>query len=389
MHEAFMRRAIKIANNGLYSAHPNPRVGCVIVKNGAIIGEGWHVKTGQAHAEVNALNDCRESPQGASAYVTLEPCSHYGRTPPCAKALIDAGVKAVFIAAADPNKVVAGQGVKLLKDHGIEVSVGLLAADAEQINPGYLQRMRLQRPYIRVKSAMSLDGRTAMASGESQWVTGAMARQAVQRLRARSSAVVTGINTVLIDDARFTVRQDELGLPANTPYQQPFRIVLDSEGKLPESAAILAEPGKVHILVNRDDSKIANFKDNNKNITIKRLASQDNLSRIDLKAVVQYLYDLQCNEVLIEAGPTLSAAFLQAGLIDEWIVFMAPKLLGSNAKPLVELSHLNRMSQQVMLDIEEIHPIGKDWCIIAYPNELSVRSNVIESIIQPPSLVDD
>ena len=236
----YMARAIELARKGLYTTHPNPRVGCVIVRDGQVVGEGWHVRTGEPHAEVHALRAAGDQARGATAYVTLEPCSHYGHTPPCAEGLITAGVARVVAAMQDPNPDVAGRGLKRLVDAGIQVCSGVLEAQARALNPGFLKRMEHGLPFVRVKMAMSLDGRTAMANGESQWITGPAARSAVQRLRAQASVVLTGADTVLADGARLTVRGPELGLdPELTALalsRPPLRVLVDGRLRVPLDA---------------------------------------------------------------------------------------------------------------------------------------------------------
>ena len=244
-HTSYMSRALQLAERGLFTTDPNPRVGCVLVKNSQVVGEGWHQRAGEGHAEVNALKEAGLKAKDADCYVTLEPCSHFGRTPPCADALINAGVKRVFIAMTDPNPRVAGSGIAILKAAGIVVTVGILAQQAEKLNIGFCKRMRVGRPYVRSKIAMSIDGRTAMASGESKWITGTAARQDVQRLRARSSAMLTGIGTVLSDDPALSVRPE--GWYPQATIRQPLRVVVDSQLQTPANAKMFEDNAKVLI----------------------------------------------------------------------------------------------------------------------------------------------
>lgn len=358
-HEHYMQRALDLAAQGLYSASPNPRVGCVLVKNQQIIGEGFHLRAGEPHAEVHALRQAGASAKGATAYVTLEPCSHVGRTPPCALALVEAGVSQVIIALQDPNPKVAGRGIAMLNTAGIQTQVGVLQAQAAALNVGFIKRMQTGRPWVRAKLAMSLDGRTAMASGESQWITGPAARADVQRLRARSCAVVTGADTVILDQARLTLREQELGLSpeltAAALLKPPLRIVVDSRLRVPLDAAFFSAENAVVASTQIPCSPAqASY------WQLGTLGQQ-----VDLVALIDKLGQLEANEVLVEAGPKLVGAFLQAGLLDELVVYMAPKLLGNLARPLLNLP-LEQMDQAVALAIQEITPVGQDYRIRAY-----------------------
>lgn len=364
----YMAEAIQLARQGLYTTSPNPRVGCVIARDGKIIGRGWHQWAGQAHAEINALRDAEKmygNVRGATAYVTLEPCSHHGKTPPCCEALVAAGITRVVAAMQDPNPLVAGRGLEHLRNAGISVESGLLENEARALNPGFISRMTRQRPWVRVKLAMSLDGRTAMASGESQWLTGVAARSDVQRLRARSCAVISGVETVLHDNAALSVRASELQLPdANEiAKRQPLRMVLDSQLRLHPPARIFAQPGRLVIATLNDEQKRwEQIIDGGGEI----FHAPENNGRIDLNAVLQYLTEQQCNEVLVEAGATLAGAFWRAGLVDWLTIYLAPTLLGSNGKPLIDLP-LDKMREQQRLDIRDIRAIGNDWRIDAVP----------------------
>lgn len=358
----YMARAVQLAEQGLYTTDPNPRVGCVLVRNSQVVGEGAHLKAGEPHAEVHALRMAGEQAQGATAYVTLEPCSHHGRTPPCADALINAGVARVVAAMQDPNPLVAGQGLARLAAAGIAAESGLLEVHARALNPGFISRMERGRPYVRLKLAASLDGRTAMQSGESQWITGSAARADVQRLRARSSAVVTGVDTVLHDDASLTVRSHELGLApdlaAHAAERQPLRVVLDSRLRLPSDAKLLGLAGDVLVVTAQpDDHPLAlALKQNG----VRVLSLPNAAGRVDIKALLLLLAeDDQCNELLLECGATLAGAALQAGLVDELVLYMATTLLGSSARPLVELP-LEQMARQYRLKLTDSRMLGDD-----------------------------
>lgn len=362
----FMARAITLAKNGLYTTHPNPRVGCVLVKDGEIVGEGFHFRAGEGHAEVNALAIAGEKAAGATAYVTLEPCSHYGRTPPCAEALIKAGVVRVVSAMVDPNPQVAGRGIQLLERAGIIAESGLLEAEAKALNPGFIKRMETGLPFIRVKMATSLDGRTAMASGESKWITGASARSDVQKLRARSSCILSGIGSILADDSALTVRAEQLKLDGAEEIvkQQPIRVVLDSALKMPLNAAILNQPGRTIIATSSADQTARNRLEKAGAEVVSFKSSQQG---IDLLALVKYLADVeQCNELLIETGATLAGAFLQAELVDEVQLYMAMKLLGSDARPAFELP-LTTMSEQITLNRIDMRMLGDDLKLVLQP----------------------
>lgn len=370
--QRYMTRALQLAAKGMYTTQPNPRVGCVLVKDNQIIGEGYHARAGDGHAEVNALAQAGENARGATAYITLEPCSHHGRTPPCSETLVNAGVARVVSAMQDPNPQVAGNGHTQLQAAGIEVEVGVMQTQAESLNPGYLKRMRAGRPFVRSKLAMSLDGRTAMASGESKWITSATARADVQRLRARSSAIVTGIGTVLADDPSLTVRSDELpDAPADTDLiLQPLRVVLDTELKTPATARMLGLDGRTWVCSTREDSADTAHlqKAGATMVSLGRVDSGvDSGTGVDLHMLMQKLADEGMNEVLIEAGSTLNGALLEAGLVDELVIYMAPKLMGDNARGLFHLPGLEKMAQAIELDITDIRAVGKDWRLTATP----------------------
>jgi diaminohydroxyphosphoribosylaminopyrimidine deaminase / 5-amino-6-(5-phosphoribosylamino)uracil reductase len=358
----YMARAIELARKGLYTTHPNPRVGCVIVRDGQVVGEGWHVRAGEPHAEVHALRAAGELARGATAYVTLEPCSHHGRTPPCAEGLVTAGVARVVAAMQDPNPEVAGRGLKRLTDAGIDVRCGVLETQARALNQGFLKRMEHGLPFVRVKLAMSLDGRTAMASGESQWITGPAARSAVQRLRAEASVVITGADTVLADGARLTVRADELGLDAEQTAlvmsRPPLRVLIDGRLRVPLDAPFFkAGPALVATCVPPAEQ----YRTGPECLVIPGENGQ-----VDLRQLLVALAARGVNEVLVEAGPRLAGAFAEQGLVDEYQIFIAAKFLGSTARPLLELP-LTRMSEATELKIIDMRAVGDDWRVTAIP----------------------
>lgn len=340
----WMQQAIELARLGQYSTKPNPNVGCVIVKDGQLIGEGYHPKAGQPHAEVFALRQAGEHAKGATAYVTLEPCAHYGRTPPCAEALVKTQVKKVVVACSDPNPLVAGKGVQILQAAGIEVETGLCVETAKTLNLGFLKAMSMGSPYVRLKIASSLDGRTAMASGESKWITGAIARQDVQHWRAISGAVITGIQTVLADDCELNVRELE-GVDL-TSVVQPKRVVLDRQGQLPLSAKILKNPETVMVMTP--------FRQELADLGVIQLAPQP-LSQLLQTLTQQY----QIYDVLVEAGATLSTAFLQQGLVDEMISYVAPTLLGQSARAMFN-AEFSIMAEQLRFDLVDVTQLGQD-----------------------------
>jgi diaminohydroxyphosphoribosylaminopyrimidine deaminase/5-amino-6-(5-phosphoribosylamino)uracil reductase len=346
----YMARAIQLAKRGRYTTAPNPNVGCVIVKNGEIIAEGWHKKAGQGHAEVEALKHLANA-NGATAYVTLEPCSHYGKTPPCCDALIRAGVSRVVAAMTDPNPLVAGQGLQRLQAAGIEVLCGVLADDAYALNRGFIKRMTEARPFVRSKLAMSLDGRTAMASGESQWITSAEARADVQLLRAESSAILTGIGTVLADDPSLTARVD-------FEVQQPLRVILDSRLQTPISAKMATLAGRSIILTcSNDTDKQQRLQQAGFEVYV--LPAQN--AQLDLHEVMHFLArDLQVNDLLVEAGAILNGALLMQGLIDETIIYMASCVLGDQGRGLFHLPGLHKIADKKILKLRDVRQLGVD-----------------------------
>ena len=362
----WMQQALRLARRGYYSTMPNPRVGCVLVKNGQCVGEGFHIRAGGPHAEIHALNAAGDAASGATAYVTLEPCSHHGRTGPCADALIRAGIARLVVAMADPNPLVAGRGLNRCREAGIDVRVGVCEADAQQLNAGFIQRMRDGRPRVTLKLAMSLDGRTAMANGESQWITGPAARGEVQRLRAASGAIVTGIGSILQDDSRLTVRNDEAGLGSDIERaaQPPLRVVMDTQLRTPPTARILQGEGETIIVTCATDrARVVALEA--QGATVWQQSS--NQTSVNPTALLEQLaVERQCNDVLLEAGATLAGSWWQAGLVDELALFIAPVLLGSNAKPLMALP-LHDMCEKYSLRIERMRAIGNDWMVTAVP----------------------
>lgn len=363
---AAMARAVELAAKGLYTTDPNPRVGCVLVREGRVIAEGWHMHAGEPHAEAAALAAAAQAGEvvrGATAYVTLEPCSHFGRTPPCADALLAAGITRVVQALEDPNPEVSGRGATRLREHGIQVDTGLMAAEAEALNPGYLKRRRLGLPFVRVKLAASLDGRTALASGESRWITSEAARADVQFGRARSSAVLTGVGTVLADDPALNVR-----IAGST--RQPLRVVLDSRLRTPTGARLLQGAGQQaagQVLVigaaGEDAAGVAQRRRalKQQGVEVQLLPARD--ARPDLLAVLRLLAARDANEVWVEAGAELAGAFIREGLFDELVVYLAPTLLGPDARALARLPSLAGMAERIRLRYTEVRRVGDDLCL--------------------------
>lgn len=356
----WMARALHLAERGLYTASPNPRVGCVLVRDGNMVGEGWHERAGEPHAEVHALCSAGDAARGATAYITLEPCSHHGRTPPCADALIQAGVARVVAAVQDPNPQVAGQGIAKLRASGIEVECGLMEAAARELNIGFFARMTRGMPWVRSKIAASLDGRTALANGASQWITGAAARQDVQHWRARSCAVLAGIGTVLTDNPQLNVRSVETSC-------QPLRVVVDSYLRLPLGARILHAPQDAgsaeRVLVftgTQDDRKIAALENAGAQVAV--LADAN--GRVDLGAMLRDLAVRGCNELLVEAGSGLNGSLLKVGLVDELVLYLAPQLLGDAARGMAQLGELTTLDQRVELAWQDVRNVGKDLRVV-------------------------
>jgi diaminohydroxyphosphoribosylaminopyrimidine deaminase/5-amino-6-(5-phosphoribosylamino)uracil reductase len=363
-----MARAIHLAERGLYTTDPNPRVGCVIVRDGRIVGEGFHRRAGEAHAERLAIDAAGERSRGATAYVTLEPCCHYGRTPPCTDALLEAGLRRVVVGTGDPNPLVDGRGLERMRAGGVEVVVGVLEGAARALNPGFEKRMRRGLPLVRCKLAASLDGRTAMADGESRWITSAAARRDVQWLRARSSAIVTGVETVLADDPSLNVRLGADEMPAlgpDEPVRQPLRVVLDSTLRMPADARLLSLPGAT-LVVTCEDAPRAVARMTSAGAEVRQCPAAGD-GRVDLLALMAYLAEREINEVLLETGPTLAGAALAAGVVDELVIYLAPHLMGDAARGLFRLPGLTRMDQRVALDITDLRRVGPDLRITAQP----------------------
>jgi len=350
---AFMARALRLAERGLYTATPNPRVGCVIVRDGEVLGEGWHERAGLPHAEVNALADARargHDPRGATLYVTLEPCNHTGRTPPCTEALVGAGIGRVVIAMADPNPL-AAHGAARLRAAGLRVDLGLLEDDARELNIGFVSRSTRGRPWVRMKAAASLDGRTALANGASQWITGEAARADGHRWRARACAVLTGIGTVRQDDPQLTVRA------VDTP-RQPLRIVVDRHGQTPPTARALAGGGALIVT--------SGARNPDWPADVEALPLPDAEGRVDLAAMMRELGARGMNELHVEAGGRLNGALLAAGLVDELLVYLAPCVIGDPARGVADFRDgLVRLADRVPLAIRAVDRVGADLRIVA------------------------
>ncbi|MDX1431714.1 MAG: bifunctional diaminohydroxyphosphoribosylaminopyrimidine deaminase/5-amino-6-(5-phosphoribosylamino)uracil reductase RibD [Gammaproteobacteria bacterium] len=353
-----MSRALELAHRGLYSTDPNPRVGCVLVRDGVVVGEGWHARAGEAHAEVHAIEAAGERARGATAYVSLEPCCHHGRTGPCSERLISAGVARVVAAMTDPDPRTDGNGLAALEGAGVEVTRGVLEDAARALNAGFVSRHVRGRPWVRVKMAASLDARTAMADGESRWITGTEARRDVQHLRARSSAVLTGIGTLLADDPSLTVR--EVQPEDGGPVRQPLRVVLARRLRTPADARLLGEPGATLIATEVDDPAAHRA-------LIEAGAEILPLAGDTLAALMQALAERAVNEVLVEAGATLAGALVEAALVDEIVLYTAPILLGDAARGLFRLPGVRRLGDAVELQIIDVRTIGKDLRITAKP----------------------
>jgi diaminohydroxyphosphoribosylaminopyrimidine deaminase/5-amino-6-(5-phosphoribosylamino)uracil reductase len=358
---AHMARALELAGRGLYTTDPNPRVGCVLVNDGRVVGEGWHEVAGGPHAERVALASAGSSASGATAFVTLEPCSHRGRTAPCTAGLIDAGVERVVCAMVDPNPRVSGRGVRALREAGIQVETGILEGPAAELNVGYVLRMRRGRPLVRSKLAVSLDGRTALAGGESEWITGDAARADVHRWRARSSAVLTGVGTILADDPSLDAR-----LPGAT-VTQPVRVIVDSLLRTPREAKTLSLPGEVIVFTTRP-ARDASDALSEAGVRLQSVAGSDHC---DLQQVMARLGGLEINEVWVEAGPALNGALLSAGLIDELIIYIAPHLLGAGAQGMFETAPLENLDQRWRMAFQDVRRVGADLRIIVRPSTVT------------------
>lgn len=348
----WMAHALGLARRGLYTAHPNPRVGCVIVAEGRSVGEGWHQRTGGPHAEAVALAQAGGRAVGSTVYVTLEPCCHHGRTPPCTEALRRAGVRRVVFAASDPNPKVGGGGARQLAEAGIAVLGGVLDAEARQLNPGFLSRMERGRPFVRVKLAASLDGRTALSTGESRWISSEQARRDAHELRARSSAILTGVGTIKADDPVLTVRRSDLGdvLP-------PERLVLDTALRTPPDARLIRQKGRTRVICSRPEAarkralEVAGA-------LVEVVADRD--GRPDPAAVMTRLAELEMNELLVEAGPSLNGSLLDAGLVDEVVIYLAPTVLGADARAMFATRPLASMAARPGFELVDMRRVGPD-----------------------------
>jgi len=344
-----MAQALRLASKGLFTTHPNPRVGCVLARNEQILGQGWHARAGGAHAEIGALADVAKPTEGATAYVTLEPCSHHGKTAPCVDALIEAGISRVVVASIDPNPLVSGKGLERLKQVGIRVESGLMSAASEELNAGFFKRMRKGLPWVRVKSAISLDGRTALANGASMWISSEESRLDVQRWRARSSAILTGIGTVLADNPRMTSRLDGLD-------RQPLRVIADSRWRTPAENEILAEPETAIVAGDRSVSVPEALI--RKGVACLPLEAPD--GRISLTALLSSLAQLEVNEVQVEAGSVLCGALLKDALVDEILIYQAPLLLGDGGPGPFALGPLESVGDGTHLKVLETVRMGRD-----------------------------
>lgn len=348
-----MARALQLAARGLYTTNPNPRVGCVIVKDGHVVGEGWHERAGSAHAEVHALKAAGDAARGATAYVTLEPCSHHGRTPPCAEALVDAGVVRVVAATSDPNPLVAGGGISLLTLAGVQAEVGLMETEARALNPGFFSRMTRGRPWVRLKTASSLDGKTALANGASQWITGEAARADVQKLRARACAILTGSGTVVADNPRMNVRAFDIG-------RQPLRVVVDSALRTPVDAAVLPALIACHHAASAPRAALEQA-----GAEVLEVPGAD--GRVDLHALLGRLAQRGVNELHVEAGAVLNGALLGAGLVDEWIAYVAPMALGDDARGLFAHPPLATLADAARFRLADVRQVGADLRLTLVP----------------------
>jgi len=359
-----MQRALELAARGLETTDPNPRVGCVIARGEEVVGEGWHERAGEAHAEIAALSAAAERAAGSTVYVTLEPCSHHGRTPPCVEALIAARVARVVYAATDPNPLVNGRGAAALSAAGVTVEGGLLEQEALELNCGFVKRMRDGRPWVRLKLAMTLDGRTALARGESRWITGEAARADVQYWRARSSAILTGVGTVLADDPRLDVRLHAGGEhPAEAEEEgrrQPLRVVLDSHLRTPPEARLLAGGGEVLILTAQDSFKDVQhgMRLTQKGARIESAPEEDD--RLSLAGILGRLAELEVNELQVEAGPTLAGELVRQSLVDELLLYVSPRVIGNRARPLLALPEPATLDEAYGFDLLESRVLGDD-----------------------------
>ncbi len=359
----YMQLAIELAKKGQYTTAPNPNVGCVLVKNGEIVGQGYHHKAGEPHAEVMALRDAGNKAKGAIAYVTLEPCSHFGRTPPCALGLIEAGVSKVIVAMTDPNPQVAGRGLRMLQEANIETEVGLLEEESEQLNKGFLMRMRKNRPFVRLKLAMSIDGKTAMANGESQWITGTEARRDVQKERARSAAILSASGTVLYDNPSLNVRWSELPKSVKNYYseeklRQPTRIILDSKNQISDNYRLFEIASPVW-LIGKTERDLADYPD-----FVEQILIEEKTDSSRLKVLMTELASRQINDLWVEAGATLAGELISENLVDELIIYLAPKLLGAEARSLCNIPNLTHLADAPLWALIHQQQIGEDLKLV-------------------------
>jgi len=365
IHEYWMSQALRLARRGLYSTAPNPRVGCVVVKDGVLVAEGWHEFTGGPHAEINAINNAKIKP-GSDFYVTLEPCSHQGKTPACVDALLKLNPSRVIVAMADPNPLVAGQGLEKLLLNKVEVICGVLKTQARELNSGFISRFEKQRPFVRLKMASSLDGKTALNNGKSQWITGEAARRDVQFLRARASAILTSASTVLADNPSLDVRLSADDLAQQCDVRQPVRVIVDSQLRLTGKEKVFHCGGEIWIYtLNSDDEKRKQLQAAGAEVTVLNSADQ----QINLKQLLMHLASREINEIHTECGQTLAGALLQQGLVDEIVLYMAPKLLGSAARGLFDLGELTDMNAIQRCKINQIRTIGDDIRITLTPEQ--------------------
>lgn len=353
---AYMARALQLAARGRYSARPNPMVGCVLVNNGEVVGEGWHEQAGGPHAEINALEEAGDKANGAVAYVSLEPCAHHGKTPPCTEALIAAGISNVIAAMHDPFGEVAGRGLETLNEAGVETSVGLMQAAAEALNAGFVSRVSRGRPFLRLKIAASIDGAIAMEDGESQWITGPEAREDVQELRARSGAIMTGIGTVLADDPSLNVRSSSI----ETHGIQPLRVVLDSRLRMPLTAGMLALPGETLVCCTGecDASRLRDA-----GAEVQEFGAHGDV--VNVFEVLAALAEREINDILVEAGPRLAGYLLEKDLIDELVIYQSPHIMGSNTRGMFTTPAWSALADRKTLHITDTRRIGSDTRITA------------------------
>lgn len=351
----YMQRCLALAEKGRYTARPNPVVGALLVKEGQVLAEGWHEKAGEDHAEIMTLRSAGAEAKGATLYVSLEPCSFTGRTGPCADAVIEAGIVRLVFGMTDPNPAVNGKGLEKIKAAGIEVEGPVLEEQALALNTGFVKSMYSGLPYVRCKLGMSLDGRTAMASGESKWITGPEAREEVQQLRARSGAIVTGIETVLQDDPSLDARVD-------FPIEQPLRVIVDSRLRVHSSLKMLSLPGEVIVATAVTSAELLENKRkeiDSDNVTLLSMPNEE--GKVDLRALLQFLADeRECRDVLLESGAELAGAMLSGRLVDEVITYIAPKFMGTDARPLLNLQGLERLEDSPQLEILDVAMVGKD-----------------------------